>query len=326
LAKIQSQNNATTACSGKEEGNIMLETNVTADVSADNISDAQVDKFFESGGELEATETTQAEDTQQVDTKEDVTAEQQAKPDKTVPYGAMHEERERRKELARENQELRERTTKLETTFQKLMERVQQPQEQAPSYDEDPLGALKYENDKIKQHLQYQNQIEQERQQKQQFNQQEQQFVNAYRQAAGQFAKQNTDFADAYKHLVQSRYEEHLAAGYDDNTANRLIEEDEKAIAAKAFQDGVNPAERIYKLAQIRGYQKSTPATQQQAEKNVEKLEKLEKGMNASKSLSNVSGKTAKTEVTLAQVADMNDDEMSEFLNDKNWKKLMKQG
>jgi hypothetical protein len=328
LAEIQNQDSAAAASSGKKEGHIMLETTTAADVIADNISDAQVDKFFESGGELETQEAEAQEDTQQekvVAAKEEATPETQAK-EKVVPYGALHEERERRKELAQQNKELQERTSRLETTFQKLMERANQTQEQVPNYDEDPLGALKYENEQIKRQIQYQNQLEQVRQQEQQYSQQEQQFRNAYRQAAGQFSKENTDFIDAYKHLVQSRFDEHLAAGFDETTANRLIEEDEKAIATKAFQDGVNPAERIYKLAQIRGYQKSTPAPQQQTQKNVEKLANLEKGMNASKSLSNVSGKTAKSEITLAQVADMNEDEMTEFLSDKNWKKLMKQG
>lgn len=316
----------------------MTDNTLTADVSAD-LDDEVVDNYFESGGTAEVSNVpeempiTNEAQPQEQDTAEQEQANetQQKAADKVVPYGALHEERERRKELQQQLREQQERTSRLEQTFQKVIERTQQPQQQqGPSFEEDPVEALRQEQEHIKQALRQQYQSEAQRQQQSEMQYKQQVFVERYKDSANAYAQENPEFSNAYQHLVQSRLAEYTAAGYSVQQANQLLIEDEMAIVAKAYTDGVNPAERIYALSKVRGYQ--TPAsnqnnfqqqkTEQALQDNARKIAQLEKGMAASKSLSNAGGKTENS-FSLESLAAMDDDELDNFL-DKGWNKLSK--
>jgi hypothetical protein len=289
-----------------------------------DVNEAQFDKFFETGGELPAEQEvaepvveteSQPEEPQIV--SEDATTKD--KVDKVVPYGALHEERERRKELQRTVQAEQERIRRLEETFQKVLERTNSNNAPVPSYEDDPAEALRVKTERLEQAVSLHNQTLAQQQQQAESQRQYSEFVNRYQESAKAYMQEQPDFKEAYQHLVNSRIQEYQAAGYSYNEANNIIVQDELAIASKAYQDGVNPAERLYSLAKARGYQHQQQAeAKPQANEAVQKLEQLEKGLNASKSLSTASGK-ATTELTLEALANMDD---SEF--DKAWDKMIK--
>lgn len=324
----------------------MTDTALTADVTAD-ISDEKVDKFFESGGnvdiegqannEVSRNDTNQTDPTQNqaIDNSQAQTAktEEAAKTDdKQTEFernykAAMHEERERRKELQRQLDEQRNQSAQMQNVLNKILERAnQQQQPQAPDFNADPIEALRHNQETLARALEQQHMTLAQRQQIEQQQLQKQQFINQYSHSAKEYANEVKDFGDAYKYLNDSRLKEYLEAGYTQQQANELLESDELAIVAKAYQDGVNPASRIYNLAKLRGYQFKQQQAQAQTQSADKKLETLEKGMQASKSLNNLSGQGEK-QVTLEALAQMSNDELDEFLdNNKNWNKVLKMG
>jgi hypothetical protein len=305
------------------------------------ISDDKIDQFFEKGGEVDFDETEEksSQDQKEITKEESQSNESEEKvkaPEKDFEKNykaAMHEERERRKELQKRIDEINQRNATLEQNFQRVMEKIyqqQQPQVKEPTFEEDPINALNYEQQRIKEFLRRQYQEEERQRQLIQYQSQQQALVNRYHNDAYSFmSKDAPDFKEAYQYLVQNRLQEYREAGYTEAQAQQLLVEDEFAITVKAYEDGANPAERMYKLAKLRGY-KATPAnvTQEQKApeiKNLEqKLDQLEKGVNASKSLSNVGGKSEKG-LSLEEISHMSDDELDELMKDqKAWKKLGK--
>jgi hypothetical protein len=297
----------------------MAEQTSNADVTAE-LSDESVDKFFETGGDAEEAEITEEKSENDVsdenDSQEDDSQDSQPKQDKKVPYGALHEERERRKELQRQVQEIQRKNQRMEETFQQMMQRLQygqqQPQYQQPTYEEDPLGTLKAKTENLERFLAQQQQAVQYQAQ---MEQQQSQFINRYQRSAEAFIQDKPDFKEAYQHLVSTKLQEYQEAGYTGEQAKHLLHEDEAAIVAKAYQDGVNPAERIYKIAKMRGFGGGTRSNEQ-------RLNQLEKGVQASKSLSSTPGKSGKAAMRLEEIAELPDEEFKKV----DWDKLMRLG
>lgn len=313
----------------------MTEIASSANVNAQQVTNEQVDKFFasqgnegiEDSGESNqqkeiANEPNELQDKKPIESNINEGDEGDQDSQHTSNYKrAMQEEREKRKEIQRELQETKNRTQRMEYAFQQMLQNVQQQQApQPPSYEENPLEALRYDTEQTKSYLQQQHLAQQQQYQLQQQQMAQQQFIQRYQNDSHEYMTTKApDFRDAYSFLANQRLEEYKAAGYSLQEANRLLIEDEMAIAAKAYNDGVNPADRMYKLAQHRGYK---PASQQ----GQQKIDQLERGTKAAKSLSNTGGKSEPAgNLTLEQVASMSDDELNSFIsNPKDWAKLMK--
>ena len=72
------------------------------------------------------------------------------------------------------------------------------------------------------------------------------------------FIKRDPTYRAAVQHLVDSRHAELEALGMTDRAARqRTITSDVQAIARKAREEGVNPAERFYNVAVQRGFAKA---------------------------------------------------------------------
>src|SRR6185436_19466611 len=68
-----------------------------------------------------------------------------------VPHQALHEERLRSKQLQQELSSLREQSTRMETTFQKLLSNLNE--KPAPKFEEDPLGHMQSRNETLEKGL-----------------------------------------------------------------------------------------------------------------------------------------------------------------------------
>jgi hypothetical protein len=76
--------------------------------------------------------------------------EQQPVKQDVVPHAALHEQRELNKQLKTELQASRERSERMEQTFQKLLSQLNEKQETpTPAFDTDPLGHFQAENAKL---------------------------------------------------------------------------------------------------------------------------------------------------------------------------------
>lgn len=234
---------------------------------------------------------------------------------------AFKTERYKRKEMkealeaqAKKAAELEQNLAKLQQAIaqgQQPTQQTPQPQEVIPDPQEDPLGYIQYEQNKIKQYVAEQNQYLRQQYEAAQKANKEQAFLQTYKQQADSYAKETPDFYDAYNHLVKEKLAEYVEAGYTPDQANRLLVEDEMAIVAKALQDNVNPAERIYKTAKRRGYN----GPPKQNTKPVKDLAAIKKGLENSKSLRSGGGEMPDRELGIDNIDDMNDQEFEEFFN-----------
>lgn len=306
----------------------------TADVTAD-VSDAQVNAYFESEGkelpgdsgevqESEAEESTNEIIADATPTKEKI-AEPELSESEIKNYKSMaHEERERRKEIAQQVEQMKKENEQLKNTFQKIIAKAQEQQEleqksREPNYEDDPLGSLKSENQKIKDQLADLQKFKEDQFNNYEVQTKQQQFINTYKAKVAEFAQTTPDFSDAYNHLIKSRIAEFEASGYSRDKINQMVHEDEAAIVATAFSQNANPGERIYNLAKLRGYQGK--ASNQNVQTNQQKIETLERGVKASKSINNA-GTTSDERLTLESISDMDDADFDKF----DWDKVLKMG
>ena len=242
-------------------------------------------------------------------TEEKVEAEEEVKEEvkkekKFVPLEALHEEREKRKEL-------KERLDRQEQRFQELVEKFK-PKEDAPVFDSEE-DKLRYEQKVLSEQVQEHRKFIEQQNRFSQQQQQEQVIIQTYAQKAKEFAKETPDFSEAYNFLYQSRQAELTAAGYplagDTRRGLLPLEEylkrEELSLANAALQDEVNPAERVYNIAKARGYVKKS-------EVKTDKLENIEKGIKDNKTLSGATGSSPKG-LTLEALADMDDEDFSKL-------------
>ncbi len=228
------------------------------------------------------------------------------KEEKLVRLEALHEERKKRQQLKSENEQLRQHQAVLADRLNQLYQ-AQQPRQQVPDASVDPLANHEARLAQQEQRAQWLAEQEQNRAQQAQHAQQRQQVVNWYGSQAAEFAKETPDFGGAYEHMKQLRGAELMAMGYNALEARQVLENDELAVVAKAYQAGENPAAVIYRMAQATGYKKGAKAPVAAEEK----MKTLQKGVEASKTLG--AGGASAGNPTPEQLANMSDSEFSEF-------------
>lgn len=299
-------------------------------------------------GEEEVTTSSETEVAAETETE---TEPEPAKPAKLVPLAALHEERERRKELAAKLDETERRTAKEMGTLQErvniILGAIQQAtaapgpsddpifvqqfmaanpgvskqQAEEAYYREEPANYLKWQQEiiaKKQEELSGQNQqTQQQTQQQQQF----QNFVATYQAKSAEFAVKTPEFKKAYNFLLTNRDAELQQMGFTDPTQRKAIMQNEEiGIVDQAFRNGVNPAERLYAIAKFRGYKSpaapaapTTPATLDQEKKNAA----------ATVSLGSVPG-TAATKMTAEVLLSLSDEEFAAATKGDKWQALFK--
>ncbi len=280
----------------------MSEDTVISHEEVADISDEEADKLFENGGvadepEQEDADKSDANDSEEA-TEDTETSTEEPKEEKKVNLGALHEERQKRKELQGKMEAMEKR-------FAQLVENLQPKQEtpQLPTIEDDPVTNIDY---RLQQAEAFQQQFNQNQQQ--QYVQE--QVVGSYKAKAAEFANENKDFGDAYAHLLKGRISELKILGFDENSAIQFAQNEEFQIAQAALQQGANPAERLYQIAKQRGWQAK------RSDAPVKDLKVIEKGQQKSKP---GSGSPPSGELSLEALAEMSDDDFN-----ANWDKLMK--
>lgn len=296
----------------------VIAENVT---SADDELDAETEAYFTNQGDVddapdevdpEPKEETAEESSE--DQKEDATDENDSHSQNYK--AAMFQEREKRKALQRDLEANKAEVQRVKERFDQIMYQQQQGEagEEVPDPDTDPLGAIQYQNQKLAEAMEQQQQIEYQRQQEVQQQQQAQQFMGQYSNTAKEFAKENPDFSDAYSHLMQSRQSELETAGYTREQALQVMRQDEYQIVNNAFQTERNPAEVMYQLAKQRGYVGKAP----EVPESDKKLETIKRGSAASKTLTGTGGGKRSGSPGFDELMDMSDEDFAKL----DWKKL----
>jgi len=234
--------------------------------------------------------------------------------EKTVPQGALHEERKRRQEAEERAKQMELLNAKMEERFRILAEASRpqpQPQHPPPSPDQDIFGAVKHmqgEQARTRTEIDnYRRQIQAEDQMRQ--------LRNWGGNAEAAFVRENPDYYEALKHLRVARARELFAWRMPAEKVRDQIEKEERDLLIRAASDRLNPAQVAYDSARARGYQKATPQAEPKGQ--YVDLNRIEAGQRQSGTLSNVGGGTGRNvgDLEIEDVLKMGDREFAAYLD-----------
>lgn len=178
-----------------------------------------------------------------------------AEPDKPppgmVPQGALHQERERRKQAEAQFQALQEKLAAIEA-------KLNPPAPiEIPDPVLDPKGFKEFQIKQIMERAQERADAER----RQMEAAQHQQVMARLNQDVQTFRATTPDYDNAFQHAVKARQDELAFYGNAPEQIAAQLETDVQAIVAQAYSQGKNPAELFYAYAKMRGYQ--TPVAPQ---------------------------------------------------------------
>lgn len=299
-----------------------------------SVSAEQMNKFFETKGSDESLVTTLREAIPEPapveteievshETKPEVKVEKPAitteteKPvpeAKFVPLEALQEERAEKKQLKAELEQFKQ----WQAGVQEQLKRIPAAEQaQAPDPQTDPWGYQNWALQQLGSTVQEINQWRQQQQIQAQTQENANRVLGWASQQAKAFEASQPEYPNAYKFATEARSKEYQAMGISDPAMiNQLIEQDTARIISHAAQNGLNPAELIYKFAELRGFAgKGKTQAQQALDPNAQA--KIAAGQAAAPKLDK-GGSTADGEMTAKDLANINDP--AEF--EKQWKKL----
>jgi len=235
-------------------------------------------------------------------------------------------------ELARANERLRMIQESLQIQAQQQAQAQVTPEE-IPNAEDDPIGYMNWKLGKQEQELTaLKNQTEQQTYQQAQQAQAIEKynhFMNTYTAKVQEFAQETPDFGDAYRFAVKDKNDELILQGYHDPAErNRRIKGYEFDIVWQAFQDGADPAKRIYEYAKHRGYtgpapvQEAPPASPTPAP--VANLEDARAKQAASQSLGSLGSGAPAGTLTLQTLIEMDEKTINEITEKGGWGEYLK--
>ena len=181
--------------------------------------------------------------------------EAKEKPQGTVPQGALHAEREKRKTVEAELKAVREQIAALATMREQIASRKP---EDLPAGD-DP-AAVEHLRQRLAQIEQGQTRVEQ-RLDTQAVNQAEmQQLGGVMAQSEALYRQEKPDYDSAIEHVVKARAAELALYGLTPPQIQQTISEEATEIVRSAVAQGRDPAELGYQIALSRGYRPAGPA------------------------------------------------------------------
>lgn len=225
---------------------------------------------------------------------------------------ALKEERIKRQELERKFKETSEQQEKLKSTFDSMLQVLQgnqhEPNANVPSYDDDPIGYLRHQQEQINNVLHNQQAYLQQTAEYSRQQTENNQLISNYQLQARQFAQENQDFKDAYKFLIESMQNEYRALGIPEEQLARVLHDDEMSVVKNCTNINKNPAEVLYNLAKVRGYAGAKPTKPTEP---ATKVTNIKKGLERSKSLSQ-GGQIDNNSVSLDDISNMSKKEFDE--------------
>jgi hypothetical protein len=245
---------------------------------------------------------------------------------RTVPYGALAEERARRKELQRELQTAVEAQQRLQGRLDLLHELARQHggAEQAEGAAEPEPGDR--------------DQLQETKSEPLSATAAETQADAVLRtdlmRSVRDVMRARPDFLAAYQHARQARVSELRALGYAPYEAVEITFDNEAEVIRNAYANGRNPAQVIYEYAQRHGYRgapsrepaqgdRAIPPHQRAPMSEADKVALAARGQAASKSLSAAGGGSTGV-LTLEALAGLSDEEFAEATKGDRWQKLLR--
>lgn len=240
-----------------------------------------------------------------------------------VPHSALHEERERRKELQEEVKREREVRVRVEERTNALLQRLATALQPAggeatpvpPDPATDTVGALRMTAAEVRELQQFRHNIETQAR----HHEAVQGVVHHAAAQEAEFIKATPDYPAAGEFLRAAREAELAAVGLPPENRAQLIGAETLQLAALAIQQNRNPAELVYSLARSRGYAPPipaavAPAAGTRAGAAAETLRRVAAGQEAGASLGSLAGSAPAGRITAQALATMSDAEFDRAL------------
>lgn len=254
---------------------------------------------------------------------------------KTVPHGALHEERELRKAEKKRADEATEKFIKLQSRLDTLTEiakaGLQQPKQepaapQIPDINTDPVGHFRALREQDRRELDaLKSKLSEQESRGAQVNNVQRITQIAQAQEA-EFVKANPDYNAASAHLLNLREAQLIAFGITDPAERANIRnQDAVTIATTALAQNRNPAQVVYEMAKASGYKPAetkSAETKPAAPSEAEKVKMAAKGQEAGQSLNQING-AANPPTTLESLLKMDEAEFAEATKGDKWRKLI---
>lgn len=291
------------------------------DIFTDEELEAAADTLPQTDDALPA-ETIQRDDQGRFAPKEDAPvdeveppADDKPKREGTVPQGALHAEREKRKGVEAELTAAREQLNAIAEMRRQIAER--QPEALPPA--DDP-AALDHLRSRIEQQGQQINQFQQQRDSQAVNDAEIMQLRDVMATSEAEFRTAQPDYDSAINHVVQARAQELALYGLSQAQIHQTIAEEATDIAREAVRQGRNPAELGYQIAMSRGYRPEQAATP--SGNAVAQLEAIGRGQAASKSVS-AGGSVRTQQLNAEAIASMSPEEFDALYSTAEGRKLI---
>ena len=201
---------------------------------------------------------------------------------------ALQDERDERKKLDQAIKQQQEQFARYDELWERLNKAQEEKAKEAvPSYEDDPIGNLAYQNKQLNEQLKgVQNKTKQfEDYQTQQA--QISQITQNIQASESNFAQQTSDYYDALNYLreinrkaVQPIAE---AQGWTQEQITAHLGQQEFMAAANLIRQGVNPAQYAYTLASTYGYKKAEKTNGASEKEEMSEDERQKKGLELSR-------------------------------------------
>lgn len=223
-------------------------------------------------------------------------------PPGMVPQQALHQERERRKEIERQFQETQRNLAEMQAQIEALTAPKEQPIV-VPDPVLQPEAFKQWQIDQIREHAQKLAEVEQRTQEAQQ----ETILMQRLNMDVAQFKAATPDYDTAFQHAVKGRQEELAFYGYSQEQIAAQIEVDVRALVQQAYTAGKNPAELFYTYAKMRGYSPQAA----QAPQAAAQVQAFAEAQRQTQSLAPAGGPSNDGGMTLEALAKMSEAELA---------------
>ena len=230
-----------------------------------------------------------------------------SEPDKPppgmVPQGALHQERERRKETERQFQELQRQFAEIQAKLNPPVEIV------VPDPVLQPEAFKQFQIDQIKQRAAEKAEADRQAQERAQ----EQQIMARVNQDVQQFKATVPDYDPAFQHAVKVRREELAFYGNSPEQIDQQIEVDVRAIVTQAYTQGKNPGELFYNYAKMRGYSPAQAAKEPIPQQAAAQVNALAEAQRQTQSMATAGGPSSDGGVTIETLAKMSEAQLAKM-------------
>ena len=224
-------------------------------------------------------------------------------PPGMVPQGALHQERERRKETERQFQEL-------QRQFAEIQAKLNPPPEiVVPDPVLQPEAFKQFQIDQIKQRAAEKAEAERLTQEQAQ----ERQIMARVNQDVAAFKATVPDYDQAFQHAVKVRREELAFYGNTPEQIDQQIEVDVRAIMGQAYSQGKNPGELFYGYAKMRGYSPAQAAKDPIPQQAAAQVNALAEAQRQTQSMATAGGPSNDGGITIETLAKMSEAQLAKM-------------